>query len=251
MATTADTIVFLTVLIVVAFVPSLVYLIWIRDTERYLREPYGRLLKIFLYGAVVSILIAIVIEAALLNVLNLNLDRIYQIFGRNPNITTLILALVIAPFVEEAAKSIGVLSSRKRMRDIEDGIIYGAAAGLGFAATENLLYESDAFFTSGASALITIAIVRTLSSALLHATSSSVLGLGIARSTRQGKRLLPYYFGAVALHSGFNFAASFGTLYQPTIGDIAYLIGLVAAIVVAITGISIMRAKIRILDQPV
>ncbi len=225
-------------------------MIWIRNTERYLREPYGRLLKIFIYGAVISILIAILVEGVLLNVLNLNLDRIYQVFGQNPNITTLILALVIAPFVEEAAKSLGVFSSRKRMRDIEDGIIYGAAAGLGFAATENLLYESSAFFSSGAVALIATAIVRTLSSALLHATSTSVFGLGIARYTREGKRLLPYYLGAVALHSGFNFAASFGTIYQPTIGDVASFIGLAAAFVIAIVGISIMRAKIRVLDQP-
>lgn len=241
---------FLPVLVVVAFVPSLIYLIWIRNTERYLREPYYRLLTIFAYGAVISVIIAIVIEGLLLNLLNLNLQRIYQILGENQNLTTIVLALIIAPFVEEAAKSLGVFTSRKRMRDIEDGIIYGAAAGLGFAATENLLYESDAFFTAGASALIATAVVRTFSSALLHATASSVFGLGIARSTRQGKRLLPYYLGAVAIHSAFNFAASFGILYQSSIGDAAYLIGLVAAAAFAVGGITYMRAKIRVLDTP-
>lgn len=136
------------------------------------------------------------------------------------------------------------------MRDIEDGIIYGAAAGLGFAATENLLYEGSAFLTSGTGALITIAVVRTLSSALLHATSSSVFGLGIARGAWQGRRLLPYYLGAVAIHSVFNFAASFGVIYAGTIGDVANLIGLVAALALAIGGISIMRVKIRALDRP-
>jgi RsiW-degrading membrane proteinase PrsW (M82 family) len=250
LATTAETAVFLTILVVVAFVPSLLYLIWIRNTERYQREPYGRLLWIFIYGAVASVLIAIIIEDLLVSVLNLNLERIYQIFGENPDITTLLLALVIAPFVEEAAKSLGVFSSRRRMRDIEDGIIYGAAAGLGFAATENLIYEGSAFLTAGTEALITIAVVRTLSSALLHATSSSVFGLGIARSTWQGRRLLPYYLGAVAIHSVFNFAASFGVIYAGTIGDGAYLIGLVAALALAIGGISIMRIKIRALDRP-
>jgi len=241
---------FLVILIVVAFVPSLIYLIWIRNTERYLREPYSRLLKIFVYGAIVSVVIAIIIESLLLSVLNLNLQRIYQILGENPNLTTLVLALIIAPFVEEAAKSLGVFASRKRMRDIEDGIIYGAAAGLGFAATENLIYESNAFVTAGAEALLATAIVRTLSSALLHATSTSLFGLGIARSSWQGRRLWPYYLGAVGIHSAFNFAASFGVLYQPNIGDSAYLIGLIAALIFAIGGITIMRAKIRMLDKP-
>jgi len=250
LATTAGTAVFLTILVVVAFVPSLLYLIWIRNTERYQREPYGRLLWIFIYGAVPSVFIAIIIEDLLVGVLDLNLERIYQIFGENPDITTLLLALVIAPFVEEAAKSLGVFGSRRRMRDIEDGIIYGAAAGLGFAATENLLYEGSAFLTSGAEALVTIAVVRTLSSALLHATSSSVLGLGIARSSWQGRGLLPYYLGAVAIHSVFNFAASFGVIYAGTIGNVANLIGLVAALALAIGGISIMRVKIRALDRP-
>ncbi len=241
---------FLVVLVIVAFVPSLIYLIWIRNTERYLREPYSRLLKIFAYGAVFSVAIAIVIESILLGILNLNLERIYQVLGEHPELTTIVLALVIAPFVEEAAKSLGVFMSRRRMRDIEDGIIYGAAAGLGFAAMENLLYEGDAFFTSGAEALIVTAIVRTLSSALLHATSSSVFGLGIARSAWQGRSLWPYYLGAVGIHSAFNFAASFGVLYESSLGQGAYLIGLMAALAFAIGGITVMRAKIRVLDRP-
>ena len=62
---------FLIVLVVVAFVPSLIYLIWIRNTERYQREPYSRLLKIFAYGAIFSVAIAIVLETLLLEVLDL------------------------------------------------------------------------------------------------------------------------------------------------------------------------------------
>lgn len=241
---------FLVLLVVIAFVPSLIYLVWIRNTERYLREPYGRLLKIFAYGAVFSVAIAIVLESLLLNVLDLNLERIYQVLGENPQLTTLILALVIAPFVEEAAKGLGVFVSRRRMRDIEDGIIYGAAAGLGFAATENLLYEADAYVSAGVAALAATVVVRSLSSALLHATATSVFGLGIARSASQGRSLWPYYLGAVAIHSMFNFAASFGVIYSESIGDSAYLIGLVAALVFAVGGIMVMRAKIRVLDRP-
>lgn len=133
--------------------------------------------------------------------------------------------------------------------EIENGIVYGAAAGLGFAATENLLYESTAYLTDGVEAWAATAVLRSLSSALLHATASSLVGLGIARNALQGKSWMPYYLGAVVMHGGFNFAASFGVVYYDTLGDSAYLIGLVAAFTMVIIGVGVMRGKIRQLDR--
>jgi RsiW-degrading membrane proteinase PrsW (M82 family) len=240
----------LLVIVVAAFAPSLIYLIWMRNSERFQREPYGRLLRVFFIGgALVSVLVAIVFESLLLDLLNQNVQRVYQLFGENPNTTNLILACVIAPLVEELAKSYGVFRVRRFMRELEDGLIYGAAAGLGFAATENLFYESDAFLTNGAEAFIATAVVRTLSSALLHASASSVFGLGIARGALEGKSWLPYYFAAVIMHALFNLAASMGAIFEGNFGDSAYLFGLSAAFVIAIVGITTVRAKIRVLDR--
>jgi RsiW-degrading membrane proteinase PrsW (M82 family) len=171
------------------------------------------------------------------------------VFGENPNITTLVLACVIAPLVEELAKSYGVFRVRRFMREVEDGIVYGAAAGLGFAATENLFYESDAFLTNGAEAFILTAIVRTLSSALLHASASSVMGLGIARGALEGRSWLPYYLGAVVMHALFNLAASLGLILGEDVGESAVLFGLAAAFMIAIFGIQTVRAKVRVLER--
>ena len=237
------------ILLLAAFVPSLVYLVWIRNTERFGREPYGRLLGVFLYGATVSVVVAVVLEMILMALLNTNIERVYQILGDNPSLSSLILACVIAPFVEELTKASGVVRARKIMSDIEDGIVYGAAVGLGFAATENLLYESYSYFSDGASAFVATAIVRSLSSALLHATTTSVVGLGISRRVRFGTSWLPYYLGAVLIHGVFNFAASFGTIYEDDLGASASLIGLVAAFAIALGGISTMRGKIRSLER--
>jgi RsiW-degrading membrane proteinase PrsW (M82 family) len=135
------------------------------------------------------------------------------------------------------------------MSEIEDGIVFGAAAGLGFAATENLLYESNTYFADGTGAFITIAVIRSLSSALLHASASSVFGLGIARGALQGKGWFLYYLGAVTMHGLFNLAASFGSIYEGDIGPSAYLIGLAAAFAIAIVGILMVRSKIRTLDS--
>ncbi|MFY9605791.1 MAG: PrsW family glutamic-type intramembrane protease [Thermoplasmata archaeon] len=237
------------VLLAAAFVPSLVYLVWIRNTERYGREPYSRLLRIFAYGAVISVIIAVVIEAVLIALLNMNFERVTDVLGHNPNLGSLLLAVIIAPFAEEFTKSIGVLRNRRFIAELEDGIVFGAAAGLGFAATENLLYEGNAYFSDGAKAFIATTIIRSLSSALLHASSTSVVGLGIARSTRQGKSWFPYYLAGVAMHGIFNLAASFGSLSESKLGPSAYLIGLVAAFAIAVVGISVVRAKIRYLDR--
>jgi RsiW-degrading membrane proteinase PrsW (M82 family) len=247
----SDDILFLLILILVAFLPSVIYLVWIRDTERYSREPYKMLLRAFLYGAVLSVIIAVILEIILVALFSENIERVYEFLGEHPSIPLLILVCVIAPFAEEATKALGVFRARRKglIRELESGIIYGAAVGLGFAATENLLYESTAYLTDGLSAFIATAVVRSLSSALLHATSTSVVGLGIARNTLEGRSWIPYYLIGVAMHSAFNFAASFGTIYQDELGDAAYLVGLVVAFSIAIFGVKVMRAKIRHLDR--
>lgn len=246
-----DSLVFWSVLILVAFVPSFLYLVWIRNTEKHSREPYGMLLKVFAYGAVLSVILAVLLEIILVALFHQNIERVYQFLGENPSIPMLVLACVIAPFVEELTKALGIFRiKRKRMIiELENGIVYGAAAGLGFAATENLLYESTAYLTDGVQAFVATAVLRSLSSALLHATASSLVGLGIARSALQGKSWIPYYLGAVVLHGGFNFAASFGTVYYDSLGDSAYLIGLAAAFTIVIIGVGVMRSKIRELDR--
>lgn len=237
------------VLIGAAFVPSLAYLVWIRNTERYGREPYSRLLRVFLFGAVVSVGLALLGELVFIGLLQQNIERLYELLGEDPNITNLVLVCVIAPFVEEATKAFGVLRARRAMDELEDGLVYGAAVGLGFAATENLFYETSTYLADGASAFIAVAVVRSLSSALLHASSSSVVGLGVARRTLSGRSMFPHYIGAVTMHSLFNLGASLGILYEHEIGDMAYLMGLVVAFVIAASGISMVRSKIRRLER--
>jgi len=237
------------ILLLAAFVPSLVYLVWIRNTERFSKEPYGRLLRIFIFGATMSVFVAVLVEFLLIYLLDDNIDRVYDILGNDPNLGTLLLAVVIAPFVEEFAKALGILGSRKFIKELEDGIVFGAAAGLGFAATENLLYESTAYFSDGVGAFITITVIRSLSSALLHASASAVAGLGIARSWMAKTGWTGYYLLAVLMHALFNLAASAGPYLESDLGDSAYLAGLMAAIIIAAVSISMIRSKIRALDS--
>lgn len=239
----------LAILLLAAFVPSLIYLVWIRNTERFSREPYGRLLRIFIFGATMSVFVAVLVEFLLIYLLEDNIERVYDILGNDPNLGNLLLAVVIAPFVEEFAKALGILGSRRFIKELEDGIVFGAAAGLGFAATENLLYESTAYFSDGVEAFIAITVVRSISSALLHASASAVVGLGIARSWLAKTGWTGYYLLAVLMHGLFNLAASAGPYLESDLGESAYLVGLMAAIIIAAMSISLIRSKIRALDS--
>ncbi|TLZ50220.1 MAG: PrsW family intramembrane metalloprotease [Methanobacteriota archaeon] len=225
----------LLILAVSAFIPPLVFLSIVRGTERYGREPWGRVLRTFFWGAVFAVIIASILELLLYAVYNRYVP-VRLFLGQD--LGGIVLVLVIAPIVEEFAKGIGVYLARPAMDEPEDGLVYGAAAGFGFAASENLLYGLLALTLPGGSigeSIIVIGI-RSLSSALLHATASGMFGYGIALN-RLWPHLhspLPYYLLAVMMHSTFNFLASLGEIGTPVLGDNAALFGLAGAILLAV-----------------
>ncbi len=228
------------ILFAVAFAPSIAYIIWIRNTERYAREPWGRIAGTFIWGAVFGVIIAVVFSLILMWVFEMTLpDRLYSSIEENRGYTTLILVCVIAPLAEEAAKGLGVFSAGVELDEVEDGLVYGSSVGLGFAATENLLYEYIALTTLGFGAFIATAIVRSISSAFLHASATSVTGYGIGRKKILGRGyyIWPFYLLAVLMHGTFNFFASMQSL-----------LGLMLAIIFAIAAMEFIRRKIQQLD---
>ncbi len=240
------------ILLAVAFTPSLLYVWWIRNTERYKREPWSRLLLLFVYGAIGSVILAIIFEEVIAGFLgtpvNLTFTQEFQ-FSLSPE---LILVVIVAPIVEEFTKGIFLPAAGKRATEVEDGLVYGAAIGLGFAATENLLYEASALAAGGLLGYILTAVIRSISSALLHASSTSVTGLGWGKYRFAGSTFLTpifYYIVAVLMHGTFNLIASLGTLLQPLLGDLAALLGLAVAIFFAWTLIGYTRDRIKSLDR--
>lgn len=112
----------------------------------------------------------------------------------------------VAPVVEELLKALVLiyLVRRPNFTYFVDGAIYGFAAGIGFAIFENYQYilaTPDAGFG--------LALGRVLSTNLIHASASALVGvaLGLARFRRSFGRLAYLLLGlaaAVALHSAFN-----------------------------------------------
>ena len=211
----ANTILLLVTIILVAFVPSLMYLVKARNWERLGKEPYRRLMFMFGWGAVVAVIISIVLEVAIMGNLD-SFERLYELGDES-----FIGAVIVAPVVEEAAKVFGLLFVMAYFQREEDGMVYGIAAGLGFAATENLLYEVSAL-SVGISAYILTVIIRTISSTLLHATATGVSGLGVGKARMQDRNILfalPYIGIAVLMHAGFNFVAGLSSTHPDLMGD--------------------------------
>ena len=235
------------VLILFAFLPPIFFAMWIRNTERYGREPWWAIARAFLWGAVFAVIIGATLSLVLVFLIE-NVTPVYEILARrgfDPG--TIVLALVVAPFTEELAKAFGVWRTSGTIREPEDGLVYGATCGLGFSATENLLYGVWALTTAGLEAFLVLIAVRSVSSSLLHASATSLSGYGIARRKLWGPRfsVLPWYLGAVAIHAGFNGLASLGVLYMASYGEgLGALFVLASAVIFALIAISLVRGKI-------
>jgi RsiW-degrading membrane proteinase PrsW (M82 family) len=112
-----------------------------------------------------------------------------------------------APIIEEILKGLILwyLISRPRFTYFVEGAVYGFAAGIGFAIVENFQYIQGA-----QAAGLVLALSRVISTNLMHAAATSILGifLGQARFERTWlRRLLVGLLGlsiAMLLHVGFN-----------------------------------------------
>jgi len=238
--------------ITVAFLPSLVYVILVRNTERYRREPWRAVMRSFLWGATFAILISLVMEIILayFYTKTFELARGYEfIAAHKESIDALVLAGVIAPLVEEAAKAYGILNSRNYIDEVEDGFIYGSSSGFGFAATENLLYEISALLTGGIVAWAMISLIRSIASALLHGSATAMTGFGYSYKKIYGRGGIMRGYGvAVAMHASFNVIASIPIFLAGLHNILLYIIPLVIAVLYGTLAFKYIRGRIRYYD---
>src|ERR1700681_4597192 len=111
--------------------------------------------------------------------LELWLQRLIPI-SHNPWLGADQSALLFAAIPEEAIKVSIIAAIALRARDFDepmDGVVYGTAVGLGFAAVENLLYLLGAGTHWG-----TLAIIRGVLSVPLHGALGAIAGAYIARA---------------------------------------------------------------------
>ncbi len=204
---------FLTAMVLAA-IPIAAYMAWIYLSDRFEPEPPKLVFLAFAGGAVLSIIPAEINTAVGLQ------------FGQ-------VAAVVIsAPIFEEIFKSLIVvwLAFRSRFssefNNHMDGFVYGAAAGLGFAFMENILYIiRGGLLQMSYGATIDIFVIRSLS-AIMHAFTTGIIGWWIGYLKVHGIRgspamLAPAYLVAMAVHGVWNgMSVLFGLMKAPTAGII-------------------------------
>lgn len=224
-------------LFVLAFLPPIIYTVWIRNTEKYHRERWLSIFVCFLWGATIAVIVAIILEYIL------NLSLAYSI--EDSNVLALSTVVIIAPIVEEFTKPLALRlkTVKKELDELEDGLIYGAVAGLGFSATENLLYGRS-FLEVSILYFIVLISIRSFGACLLHASATAWTGYGYGKHIMKHTsilRVLPYFFLAILVHALYNSFLSFD-IYGA-------LAGLIAALVLSVATISFVRNKIKKLDK--
>ena len=147
------------------------YLVFIWWLDRYEREPFWLVLVTFAWGAVGGTMLGCILSLFMSVPLELVLPAVYS---------EMAVTVVVAPVAEEFTKGLIflVLVLTPHLDNETDGLIYGAAAGLGFAVVENLLYFL-ATAAAGPEIFYATVIMRTMFTALVHAISTALLGYTI------------------------------------------------------------------------
>jgi len=224
-------------LVTVSFVPAVLYVIWIRNTERCHRQNWWSIAACFLWGASIAVLAALILEV----LFGIPLAVTIQ----NENKLYFFSVVVLAPIIEEFTKPLALRlrSVKKGITELEDGFVYGAVAGLGFSATENLFYGLD-FLAEGLLLFLVFMIVRSIGGCLLHASATALTGYGYGKTLLKRTSILhifPYFLLAIGAHSFYNFLVTYQITGAAT--------GLFLALFFVIFSITLIRKKIKTLDR--
>jgi RsiW-degrading membrane proteinase PrsW (M82 family) len=142
-------------------------------------------------------------------------------------------ALLLAGFIEEGCKLLVVLILGRRLqaKTVIQGLMLGAAVGLGFAAFEDMGYAMAPFLNHSFTASLLAQsgqdqLVRQLFTPFGHPLWSALLGGAVFAASRDGRyefrwRILLAYVGVATAHGAWDGAATLGTRVLGPSGAVA------------------------------
>ena len=179
--------------------------------DRYEPEPRRYKLAAFVWGGVVAVAIALVLQIWIQSAYDVSDDT---------------MASVVAPLTEEPAKCLFLLLTFMRARRVIDGfldgLIFAGLVGIGFAFVENIGYYAASYLGSddikidGPAGVTTTFIVRGVFSPFAHPLFTSAFGIAIGLAvTRKSKfaKVGIVLLGlalSIGLHAMWNASLSFG-----------------------------------------
>lgn len=208
--------------VIIALIPPLLWLTIFYRQDRLNPEPKSFVFKTMLLGALIQKAIYTPIIAF---VFSGNTSGITSIGGR------LIINIILIAIIQESIKLISVRYSiypSKEFDEVIDGIIYGSALGLGFAAMTNI----GGIITSGGAMLTNVTalvVIETFAHASITGLSCYILG--VSKYSKFNILRLPL---AIIIASALNAVTQFLLNAVVRRGfKINYILGLIPAAVVA------------------
>jgi RsiW-degrading membrane proteinase PrsW (M82 family) len=212
--------------LVIAIVPALIWLLAFYVQDRLEPEPKRLVIGVFLLAAVMAV--------GLGQPLIRNFYQVQNWTGNNV-VVDLLAAILIVGFIQEflnyAAVRYTVYFSPEFDERV-DGIIYGAAAGLGYATLLNLQY-----IVSNGGVDIVVGVMRVVTTALAQASFAGILGyfIGIAKFERKGPFWLPL---GLILAAVLNGVVSFLLGQVTRIGSFSFNPWYALALAVVVAGVT-------------
>ena len=179
--------------------------------DRYEPEPSRYLIFCFAWGSSVATLVALGV--------NTGGGWLFDRLG----LPEALVAVLVAPFIEETMKALGpfflLWRRRREWSGITDGIVYCGLSAIGFAMVENVLYLGGRGYAAGADEygpatgirnVFLIFIIRILLTGFAHPLFTSMAGVGLGVASRSGDRRVRWLAPiaglllAMILHGAFN-----------------------------------------------
>lgn len=181
-------------LFLLAIAPGILLLLYIRRKDHTNPEPWKYIWITFFLSALLVIPVGLTESI---------LEKITGWQESGPMVSVLLYSLIVVSLSEEFCKYLAIRIYVYKKPDFDetiDGLVYGAAAGAGFAVLENIFYV----FQNG----VTVAIMRAILSVPLHVFTGTLIGYGLIRQKHDNLRVLSVtlFFFSVVIHGLYDFA---------------------------------------------
>lgn len=204
--------------------PALLWLAWVLHKDRANPEPARLVLRAFVLGALAT--------GVVLLLRPYGEDLLPQGTGLDRALAD---AFLLTATLEEFAKGTALLVAILNARQLDeplDGIVYGAAVGLGFASVENALYVAQVGDPQ-------LALLRGGTSTLAHLATTGVFGflLACARLSRGRDRLI---YAACAFPNAWIYHGCYDVFLFAPGGELAWIsLACVLPLLFTIVGLAI------------
>ncbi|PQJ79167.1 PrsW family intramembrane metalloprotease [Polaribacter porphyrae] len=212
-------------LLLLAIAPVTIIIVFIYVKDKFEKEPISFLIKNFLLGAFLSVIITFF--------LSFLSNYFFVVTDAKSILQQFIKAFIIVALVEEFSKYIIVRFYAQKSKEFNepfDGIVYAVMVSMGFAALENILYV----FQYG----VNVGFTRAFTAVPAHATFGILMGYFMGKAKFSKNRVQLNLIGllvATLFHGAYDFF-----LFINFIPGIA-----IGAFISLIVGIFLSRKAIR------